>query len=153
LNLPRGQSQGVHRQNLVVKPPELRGNFVSHGVWEQSAAQTFLPGPGDFDARRPVVASRHFDAFPVEKAILAPSGSIAVYTKFVTGPLLGEGVLCVNGGRDEESIWKYIREQEAEDKRLDQMVNGLCGLDMASSSNETENKCTIRARCQAIQEN
>jgi hypothetical protein len=35
--------------------------------------------------------------------------------------LLGEGVLRVDGGRDEAEVRKYIQTQEKEDRRLDQL--------------------------------
>jgi putative transposase len=35
--------------------------------------------------------------------------------------LLGEGILRVTVGRDEAQIREYIREQEKEDKRLEQL--------------------------------
>ena len=37
------------------------------------------------------------------------------------GKLLGEGIVRVDSGRDEAQVRQYIREQEKEDRRLDQL--------------------------------
>ncbi len=38
------------------------------------------------------------------------------------------GILCIHGGRDQERIREYIKKQEAEDTRLEQLNLWRCRL-------------------------
>jgi hypothetical protein len=116
----------VSEETTVWRGGKISGKHISRageGTREPDSGRASVPGPcayADRDTTK-IFCSPGGGIYQREKRDSDSPAICGEAEKLHRAKLLGEGYYVSTVGRDEATIRRYIREQEVEDKRLDQL--------------------------------